>query len=219
MQKFDPGFGAAGVLVLSTVLAVLLAIGIPIGLAPDPIKISDWLGFAGNVLTGGIAAIAIYFAWRGITHQQRILLLSREEDRIEEELPGLNDAEMLLDFMHTSLLLRLKKPDFVEQVFRSLENVGFRSVLSDGIQEIQTALPYTDIRTRGLCRNAVGLILATAELARRKVRSRGDVEAERRTLERAVAKLKPLILRIQRRIATLEKRLPSLRSEIEMHLS
>jgi hypothetical protein len=57
---------------------------------------ADWLGFAGgligNILTGAVAAVAIVVAWRGIKHQLRISLISREEERIERVLPGLKEV-------------------------------------------------------------------------------------------------------------------------------
>ncbi|KWV58115.1 hypothetical protein AS156_35435 [Bradyrhizobium macuxiense] len=45
---------------------------------------SDWLGFVGgflgDALTAFVAAIAVYYAWRGINRQLRVSIVSRKED-------------------------------------------------------------------------------------------------------------------------------------------
>ena len=62
---------------------------------------SDWLGFAGAIIgssfTSIVAGAAIYFASRSIRQQITAALLSREEDRIERDLPGLRDARNYLN--------------------------------------------------------------------------------------------------------------------------
>jgi len=45
----------------------------------------------GSVLSSIVAAVAIYFAWRGIVQQINIGLYSREEERIESALPELRE--------------------------------------------------------------------------------------------------------------------------------
>ncbi len=61
---------------------------------------SDWLGFAGALISGAltsvVAAAAIYFGTRGIRQQVAVNLYSREEDRIEAELPGLRQAQNVM---------------------------------------------------------------------------------------------------------------------------
>src|SRR5262245_48759250 len=49
----------------------------------------QWLGFAGSVISAAVAAVAVFFAWRGIVLQMQIALVSREEERMERALPGL----------------------------------------------------------------------------------------------------------------------------------
>jgi hypothetical protein len=94
-----PGLSPLWLISLATLLGVFISLAVPAAIGPHAIKPSDWIGFAGSVLTGGIAAAAIYYAWRGLTRQLRISLISREEDRIERELPGLRELSKFLLFV------------------------------------------------------------------------------------------------------------------------
>lgn len=69
MRGFDHGFGVIGLTVLATAFAVLLTAGVPIVRTPDAVKISDWLGFAGNVVGAGATLAAAYIAWRAVQSQ------------------------------------------------------------------------------------------------------------------------------------------------------
>jgi hypothetical protein len=57
---------------------------------------NDWLGFvggmAGNALTALVAMAAVYFGWQGVKRQLRTNVISREEERIERQLPGLREV-------------------------------------------------------------------------------------------------------------------------------
>lgn len=70
MRNIDHGTAAISLLVLAAVLAVVLSVGIPIVLAAEPIKVSDWLGFAGAIaaFAGAIlvAKIAVAPVWRQV---------------------------------------------------------------------------------------------------------------------------------------------------------
>ncbi|MGJ5022355.1 hypothetical protein [Bradyrhizobium oligotrophicum] len=92
IATIDQGFGVVGLIGLGTALALLLTVGIPIILAPEPVKLSDWLGFAGNVLGSGVALLAAVIAWNAVQRQlslqrEQLLLgvLLREEDRLERQ--------------------------------------------------------------------------------------------------------------------------------------
>ena len=63
------GGSAAGVLVLAVILAVLLSVGIAILLAPEQVKLSDWLGFAGSLAGSLVTLIAAGIAWHAVQHQ------------------------------------------------------------------------------------------------------------------------------------------------------
>jgi hypothetical protein len=64
-----PGLTPAAILSLSVVLALLLGAGIPLAVAPDPVKLSDWLGFFGTLIGALVAFGAAYLAWRAVQDQ------------------------------------------------------------------------------------------------------------------------------------------------------
>lgn len=71
-----PGLTPIAVLVLFTALTLLLTAGIPILLAPEPVKVSDWLGFSGAVVGALVTLSAAIIAWRAVQQQieaQRII--------------------------------------------------------------------------------------------------------------------------------------------------
>jgi len=58
-----------------------------------PSELSEqWLGFFGNVIAAILTGAAILFAWFATTRQMQLTYFTREEDRIERELPGLWSA-------------------------------------------------------------------------------------------------------------------------------
>lgn len=68
-MKLDQGLGTIGLLALATVLATLLSIGIPVIAASEPIKIADWLGFAGGFAGAMVTLIAAGIAWNAVQKQ------------------------------------------------------------------------------------------------------------------------------------------------------
>lgn len=107
---------------------------------------NDWLGFygaiIGSVITAAVAAMAIYFAWRAVTKQLRIGLVSREEDRIEVELPGLRQAG---DLLRSCALEFLPDPQQV------LEQMKAKNLIVEGsfeINDLKILLP--DVGERSL---------------------------------------------------------------------
>jgi hypothetical protein len=60
-----------GVLALFTVLAVLLSVGLPVINSEASLKASDWLGFAGNIISAVLAAVAATVAWIAAQRQIR----------------------------------------------------------------------------------------------------------------------------------------------------
>lgn len=69
MHHFDHGLGAIGLLCFAAILAVLVFTGIPLILAGEPLKASDWLGFAGSIAGAMMALIAAAVAWRAVQWQ------------------------------------------------------------------------------------------------------------------------------------------------------
>jgi hypothetical protein len=71
MKQFDHGLGALGVLAFFVALAVILGVGLPVIKSDAPLKVSDWLGFAGNMIAAVLAAVAATVAWIAAQRQIR----------------------------------------------------------------------------------------------------------------------------------------------------
>ncbi len=137
---------------------------------------SDLLGFSGSILgsviTGAIAAIAVVYAWRGISSQitqdreaVTIDLMTREEDRIEAALPGLEEALNFVDRLSQRLSREgmSSSPDFamvLDDLNIPLEADQLRAALAD-------QLPFTDTRTKITIERVVAVLIHRA----RKVQS------------------------------------------------
>lgn len=64
-----PGLTPLAILGLAVVLAVLLTAGIPIVMAPEPVKVSDWLGFFGALVGAMVTLGAAWIAWNAVQRQ------------------------------------------------------------------------------------------------------------------------------------------------------
>lgn len=77
-----PGLSPLWLISLAMVLGTLIVTLIPISIASgDPIKASDWIGFAGNVLAGVMTLFAAILAWFAVTRQINV---AREVAMIRE---------------------------------------------------------------------------------------------------------------------------------------
>jgi hypothetical protein len=85
MIKSDiPGLSPLWLIMLALVLGVLIVVMIPVSIAGgDAIRSSDWMGFAGNVVSGAMTLLAAAIAWfavqRQITAQKEIAKLEETE--------------------------------------------------------------------------------------------------------------------------------------------
>jgi hypothetical protein len=239
-----PGIATAAVVILIGVIGAWLNIFGPIWRSAWTASPDQWLGFAGAIvgsfITSVIAVAAIYFAWRGITRQLRIGLVSREEDRIERDLPGLHDADDLLAI----LVPYFEASTAASTVIEMIRAAGLGKAGTNLVEEMNAKLPRTDGPTRRRMTEilfALNVAAITAKSAEQELkRATGDVaqihmfnpaahedlrdafERTRILVERRFADLQVIIneLRdfrkyIQKRIATLTARLPELRTEIE----
>jgi hypothetical protein len=151
MEKDNlPGLSPLWLILLATLLGAFLPIMIAATMSADAIKPADWLGFSGSILTTGVAAAAIYYAWKGIIRQLRIGLISREEDRIERDLPGLRDAIQKV----AEMAWNLHASDLADMKYRLkpygivLEEDGIDSDTLDIRSKIEKFLPRTDDYTK-----------------------------------------------------------------------
>lgn len=71
MKRFDQGLGVMGLLALVVTLAVLLSVSLPIIKSDATLRVSDWLGFAGNMIAAVLAAVAAAVAWIAAQRQIR----------------------------------------------------------------------------------------------------------------------------------------------------
>lgn len=71
MKRLDQGLGAVGLLVLFAALSLILGIGLPIIKSEAALKVSDWLGFSGNMITAVFAGGAAVVAWLSAQRQLR----------------------------------------------------------------------------------------------------------------------------------------------------
>jgi hypothetical protein len=216
MNRNDlPGLSPLWLILLATALAIFLPMSLAFIYASEPIRASDWIGFAGSTLTAGVACAAIHYAWRGITRQSRLDLISREEDRIEREIPGLIDAGMLTSALYSSLANLQATKGFPEMVTHILEMEGLRSLTNDAHLEITARLPGSDIRTRRAIRSVVGVIIVRNERARRAIAKGSPPEKEIKAVLTAVDMFIGLEHRYKLRIDQMEMRSKKIRAEIE----
>jgi hypothetical protein len=76
-----PGLSALWLISLAMVLGAAIIVMIPISISGgDAIKVSDWIGFAGNVVAGVMTIIAAFIAWLAV--QQQIGAQQRTSDQI-----------------------------------------------------------------------------------------------------------------------------------------
>jgi hypothetical protein len=129
---------------LAMVLGVFVTVAVPAIISVETVRAADWISFAGSVLVSVVTAIAIGFAWRGIVLQSRITLMSREESRIETELPGLVEAVAKIG----RILAEVSLAHRPEGVVQFLRGNGIGNGDPDLIDEVQKLLPQTDARTR-----------------------------------------------------------------------
>jgi hypothetical protein len=99
-----PGLSPLWLMSLAMAFGVLLSVAIPLVVSANAINSTAWIGFCGSILGGAIALFAVVVATRNVRRQLRVNLLSREEDRMETELPGLKQVFEFLDYCCTQFL-------------------------------------------------------------------------------------------------------------------
>lgn len=69
MKDYDHTIGVIVLAGIACIASVVFAAGIPLLLEAEKVKLSDWLGFAGNILGGGVALVAATIAWKAVRQQ------------------------------------------------------------------------------------------------------------------------------------------------------
>ncbi|MGJ5036577.1 hypothetical protein ACQR13_20925 [Bradyrhizobium sp. HKCCYLRH3059] len=153
---------------------------------------SDWIGLfgtmAGSVVTGVVAAAAIYFATRGIRDQISAALYSREEDRLEAELPGLLQVQSLLIpylWEHKELRRSLESGRGLSQRYLQLESLDAIAArlpnVKDETRRTVAHLLFQAIDNARVLEQAVGIYVK----AKATARSRSEFEIDERTVDTA----------------------------------
>jgi hypothetical protein len=185
---------------------------------------TDWLGFAGGIigslLSAGVAVAAIAFAWRGVSQQVKISVVSREEDRIERELPDLQDLSNAVDALTLQLSLNhhlgLQTPE-------TFEAIGFVPANNTPIVALRTRFPRVDDRELRELAEIVSSLQSGPDMGRATVMMLGaNGEPVTTTYEfyaMAVNRLATYRERLTARIRKSEAMLPILRSEMERFLA
>ena len=136
-----PGLSPLWLISLAMALGVFLSVAIPLIVSVNTINSTAWIGFCGSILGGAIALIAVVVTTRNVRRQLRVNLLSREEDRMEEELPGLRQAFEFLDYCRTQFL-----PD-PNQILETLRGRGIEVDKQMSLDDFAQQFSMTDKRT------------------------------------------------------------------------
>lgn len=159
MAKHAPALAVQVTLAIFVGIGIGLSFGYGIGLVAKPIwiaasvadKASDWLGFLGNILAFVGTICAAIFGWLAVRKQLRLSIITREEERIENELPKLQDELRFLDTICNSLR-GIVRPNTVERV---LFSSGVSNISPTKLEELEKKLPLSD---RSRVRAIAGLI-------------------------------------------------------------
>jgi hypothetical protein len=149
MKHYSRDAFAISFLVASVLLATWLGISGPL-IADASKQPYQWFKDFQPLVGAAFAGIGLYIAWRNVSRQldqqrvsTRLTLLSREEDRIESELPGLREASLFCDQIAKKILLLSD----MNRIADHLRTMGVRN--PEQLRDfVNTRLPETDDRTR-----------------------------------------------------------------------
>jgi len=127
------GLAPIWLIALALVLGVLITVFAPILASPDPVKLSDWFGFAGSFVGAMVALTAAALAWRAVQGQ-----IGQAEDAIEaarakEEFASRAVLPFALSSLHT----------YVARVIKQLATLP--SPLGPDQTLVATELPMDDV--------------------------------------------------------------------------
>lgn len=148
--------------------------------------ISDaWAGFAGAIISSVLTIVATIagavIAWFAIKNQNRINIVMREEERIEDQLPGLIEASEFVS------VLAVQFSSYVSgsSALSTLAAWGFERTTTAFLAEVRSRIPAAPDPVQRRLANILNAIWATAVTIRAK-----EDEAER-ALAMARAELAP----------------------------
>lgn len=127
------------------ILAMLTLFARPIWEASGTKNPADWLGFAGNLVGTTATLLAAYVAWSAVKFQARVGIVERKAEKIEQELPGMHKASLLMEHLATQLSSGDTSPGIALNV---LETFGFKETETRFDTEVEKRLPTTPDRVR-----------------------------------------------------------------------
>jgi len=155
-----PGLSPIWLIGLALALGVFLSVALPALVSTLPVNTAAWLGFAGSVTSGSVAAIAIYVAVRNVRNQLQVSLIGREEERIEAALPGL---KQLAGYLGTLVpIIRKSKPAAIAE--RIGDFIGIVDEHDNWHDKFDEAFRLTDQATREQLRIILEDIIRSSRL-------------------------------------------------------
>jgi hypothetical protein len=189
MKRFDQGLGALGVLALFVALAIILGVGLPVIKLDAPLKVSDWLGFAGNMIAAVLAAVAATVAWiaaqRQIKHaaaQNSVVAYAALKDvlrGVEEELRANykigGGLRVIQAYLEACRLQTEPNEEFVQASAKEIDLYLKRVV--DGIEELSgsASFPWGSPRERKMRAQFIAVSTKYQQDIRlKRLKSRGE---------------------------------------------
>jgi hypothetical protein len=213
---------------LALVLGTTIVTLIPLTIAAT--TAASWIGLLGSVLSGCLTVIGFFFAANNVKRQLRINLInliSREEERIEDQMPGLvqlrdkldpvswadEPANVLRALQHFRHWMDLSGFDQLQQG-KMRQNEIRRATWSITEASLAKAMPTVDaILVRKVLPIVVSLQIATAA----KVHNPNEISVPHDAYQRELKRLEDFVREIDSKIALYERRLTCFRGELEKY--
>jgi hypothetical protein len=225
-HRYSPGLSPLWLMALAMTLGVFLTLAIPLIISAGTINSTAWIGFAGSCVGGAVAIIAVVVATWNVRRQLRVNLLSREEERMETQLPGLQEIAGLLHGMLPGM-----KPDpkavisELRPIQSDLDLSQFNSTMHAALQgepgpitdeSLKKVIPLADHVTR----QHLLVIMQSVERAAYRLQQQNKGGEIGKNLGMLVLMTELQNLRefektLMRRIASYDDRLKAFRNEIE----
>ena len=212
---------------LATALCIVFLVGLLVGYASGSGQIPSVEKYQ-TLIGATVAVAAAWITWTNVRKQMRVNLMSREEDRLERELPGLEEAAYWL----TSIWFRVNGAEPGE-IRGRLAEAGVPAD-KDLDEQIKIRLPQADyILRQQVSRELSGLLFQTTlyligrdSLQTVRDAGREPSDEELAGLEKADARTRAKLesfrefcTGISRRLGETERSLDSFRSELKEHFA
>jgi len=226
-----PGLSPIWLIGLALVLGTTITVLVPVTFSGgDKLTPASWLGFAGSVLGGSITVLGLFIATRNVNRQLRINLISREEERIEEQLPGLIQARdelsrfmketdsitVIRDLVHfgENVVVGNALPSDFKKALRLGLKTGYYTIT---IKTVEDRLPLAD----AVFRRRIFILLVSlknsSDLFYEHHGATSLSQSDEDTFNERLERLRAFVRETERKIALYEQRLTTFRAELEQH--